>query len=38
MVSSGIEILKKLSFFNFNKIATNLKFIEIGSENIKKYT
>tara|TARA_B100001248_G_scaffold114612_1_gene85781 strand:+ start:1322 stop:2701 length:1380 start_codon:yes stop_codon:yes gene_type:complete len=38
MVSSGIEILKRLGFLNFNKIATNLEFIEIGSENIKKST
>ena len=38
MVSSGIEILKRLSFLKFNKIATNLEFIEIGSENIKKNT
>ena len=38
MVSSGIEILKKLSFLNFNKISSNLDFIEIGSENIKNST
>lgn len=35
MVSSGIEILKRLNFLNFKKISSHINFIEIGSENIK---
>lgn len=38
MVSSGIEILKKLNFLDFKRISSNIKFIEIGSENIKTKT
>ena len=38
MVSSGIEILKKLDFLNFKKISSHLNFIEIGSEKIKEST
>ena len=36
MVPSGIDILKKINFLNFSKIAKNLEFIELGSERINK--
>ena len=38
MVPSGIEILKKMNFLDFKKIAKNLKFIELGSEKIDSKT
>ena len=36
MVPSGINILKKIGFLNFSKIAKHLDFIELGSERLNK--
>ena len=36
MVPSGINILKKIDFLNFSKIAKHLEFIELGSERLNK--
>lgn len=36
MVPSGVDILKKINFLDFSKIAKNLEFIELGSEKINK--
>ena len=36
MVPSGIDILKKIDFLNFSKVAKHIEFIELGSEKINK--